>query len=110
MWGGRWQEGASGTTGEEVELVNSHFSRLGTTTKHMLPESKINFLFTLFLCLNNKLPMLSICFYICSLCSLGREELLTEHAMSWNKRKIVGLPVFLSKRYAKVRVTYLVYL
>ena len=54
--------------------------------------------------------MLSISFYICSVCFLGREELLTEHAMSWNKRKIVGLPVFLSKRYAKVGVTYLVYL
>lgn len=45
LWGGRWQDGACGTTGEEVELVNAHFSRLGTTTKHMLPESKIQTVF-----------------------------------------------------------------
>ena len=38
LWGGRWQNGASGTTGEEVEQINSHFSRLGNSTKHMLPE------------------------------------------------------------------------
>ena len=38
IWGGRWQDGASATTGEEVEQINSHFSRLGTMTKHMLPE------------------------------------------------------------------------
>ena len=38
LWGGRWQEGAGGTTGEEVEQIKSHFSRLGNSTKHMLPE------------------------------------------------------------------------
>ena len=38
LWGGRWQLGAAGTSGEEVEQINSHFSRLGNTTKHMLPE------------------------------------------------------------------------
>ena len=38
LWGGRWQKGAAATTGEEVEQINSHFSRLGSTTKHMLPE------------------------------------------------------------------------
>ena len=35
---GHWQEGASATTVEEVEQINSHFSRLGSSTKHMLPE------------------------------------------------------------------------
>ncbi|XP_048586080.1 uncharacterized protein LOC116618382 isoform X3 [Nematostella vectensis] len=40
QWGGRWQEGAAATTGEEVELINSHFSRLGSSTKHMLPEGR----------------------------------------------------------------------
>jgi len=41
LWGGRWQKGASATTGEEVEQINSHrFSRLGNSTKHMLPERK----------------------------------------------------------------------
>lgn len=38
LWGGRWQNGAAATTGEEVEQINSHFSRLGCSTKHMLPE------------------------------------------------------------------------
>lgn len=38
LWGGRWQSGAAATTGEEVEHINSHFSRLGSSTKHMLPE------------------------------------------------------------------------
>lgn len=38
LWGGRWQQDTGGTTGEEVEQINSHFSRLGNSTKHMLPE------------------------------------------------------------------------
>lgn len=33
----------------------------------------------------------------------GREELLTEHAMKWNRRKIEGLPHSLSKHYIKVQ-------
>lgn len=37
-WGGRWQEGSAGSTGEEVEQINSHLSQLGNSTKHMLPE------------------------------------------------------------------------
>lgn len=40
LWGGRWQPGACATTGEEVEQINSHFSKLGSTTKHMLPEGQ----------------------------------------------------------------------
>ncbi|CAB3998115.1 Hypothetical predicted protein [Paramuricea clavata] len=71
VWGGRWQNGAAATTGEEVEAINSHFSRLGTSTKHMLPE--------------------------------GREELITEHALRWNRNKIQKLASFLSKRYTKVK-------
>ena len=43
LWGGRWQNGASATTGEEVEQINSHFSRLGTSSKHMLPEGIFEF-------------------------------------------------------------------
>ncbi|XP_032232016.2 uncharacterized protein LOC116605656 isoform X1 [Nematostella vectensis] len=70
IWGGRWQTGAAATTGEETEQVNSHFSRLGSTTKHMLPE--------------------------------GREELLTEHALEWNRRKIVGMPSYLARKYKRV--------
>jgi uncharacterized membrane protein YjjP (DUF1212 family) len=38
LWGGRWQDGAACSTGEEVEQINSYFSRLGNTTKYMLPE------------------------------------------------------------------------
>ena len=38
LWGGRWQDGATCATGEKVEQINSSFSRLGNTTKYMLPE------------------------------------------------------------------------
>ncbi len=34
--------------------------------------------------------------------SLGREELITEHALHWNRNKIKKLASFLSKRYTKV--------
>ncbi|XP_028403973.1 uncharacterized protein LOC114526573 [Dendronephthya gigantea] len=40
IWGGRWQQGAACATGEEVEQINSYFSRLGNTTKYMLPEGE----------------------------------------------------------------------
>lgn len=33
---------------------------------------------------------------------LGREELLTEHAIHWNRRKIEGLPCSLAKCSTKV--------
>lgn len=33
---------------------------------------------------------------------IGREEILTEHALEWNRRKIEGLPQSLAKRYKKV--------
>ena len=39
-WDGEWQDGTGRTSGEEVEQTNSFISRLGSTTKHMLPESK----------------------------------------------------------------------
>ena len=34
--------------------------------------------------------------------SAGREELLTEHALVWNKRKIIRMPAVLAKRYIQV--------
>jgi len=40
--GGRWQNGASATTREEDEQINGHFSQLGTSTKHMLPEGRFS--------------------------------------------------------------------
>lgn len=36
LWGGRWQQDTGGTTGEEVEQINSHFSRLGNSTKRFV--------------------------------------------------------------------------
>ena len=39
----------------------------------------------------------------------GREELLTEHAMQWSRRKIEGLAHYLAKRYEKVFEMYKVY-
>ena len=47
LWDGSWQDGAACSTGEEGEQVNSHMSRLGNTTKHMLPERE----FTLYMLL-----------------------------------------------------------
>ena len=38
---------------------------------------------------------------------LGREELLTEHAMHWNRRKIESLAAALAKRLTKVITLYL---
>ena len=32
----------------------------------------------------------------------GREELLTEHALTWNKWKVEKMPLALAKRYLKV--------
>ena len=56
---------------------------------------------------NYTLIMLS--YFICILLNIfplliGREELLTEHVMSWNQRKILNLPESLLKRYLKVVV------
>ena len=35
--------------------------------------------------------------------TVAREELLTEHAIQWNKRKVESQAVLLTKRYKKVR-------
>eukprot|EP00897_Mesotaenium_endlicherianum_P010228 jgi/Mesen1/9233/ME000595S08637 len=35
LWGGRWQEGAAGGAGEDMEQLFSYLSRLNTTTKNM---------------------------------------------------------------------------
>ena len=40
--GGRWQDGAANTTGEEAEQVNSYISRLGSTTKRMTAAGMYN--------------------------------------------------------------------
>lgn len=45
----------------------------------------------------------------CLFLKTGREELLTEHAMDWNKRKIKKLSSLLAKRYAKV-ITFSIYI
>jgi hypothetical protein len=39
----------------------------------------------------------------------GREELLTEHALVWNKRKITQMPAVLAKRYIQVSVVILLF-
>ena len=33
-----------------------------------------------------------------------REELITEHALRWNKRKIVGMAQSLAQRYTRVSI------
>ena len=36
----------------------------------------------------------------------GREELLTEHALQWNRKKVEKLPQSLAKRYTKVGMIF----
>ena len=35
---------------------------------------------------------------------VGREELLTEHALRWNKHKVENMAGTLAQRYVKVRI------
>lgn len=35
---------------------------------------------------------------------LGREETITEHALFWNRRKVLNLAESVAKRYSKVKV------
>ena len=37
----------------------------------------------------------------------GREELLTEHALQWNRKKVEKVPQSLAKRYTKVVMIFL---
>lgn len=41
-------------------------------------------------------------FFFFLLSYTGREELLTEHALQWNRKKVEKLPQSLAKRYTKV--------
>ena len=36
--------------------------------------------------------------------STDREELITEHALKWNKRKILGMVQSLAQRYLRVSI------
>eukprot|EP00795_Rhopilema_esculentum_P017827 gene17827-9517_t len=40
LFGGLWTDGAGFTSGEEDEQIFSYLSRIGTTTKYMLPERR----------------------------------------------------------------------
>ncbi|XP_056121519.1 uncharacterized protein LOC130099743 isoform X2 [Rhinichthys klamathensis goyatoka] len=70
-WGGRNQDGAGNTVGEEVEQVNSFLSRAALVTKYMTKA--------------------------------GRENMLTQQAMGWNRKKTENLHKVLARRYIKVR-------
>ena len=41
--------------------------------------------------------------FVCLFFLLGREELLTEHVIHWDRRKIEGLPCSLAKCSTKVK-------
>ncbi|KAG1955364.1 hypothetical protein F2P79_008456 [Pimephales promelas] len=69
-WGGRNQDGAGNTVGEEVEQVNSFLSRAALVTKYMTKA--------------------------------GRENMLTQQAMGWNKKKTANLHKVLANRYIKI--------
>ena len=40
---------------------------------------------------------------------MEREELITEHALRWNKRKIVGMVQSLARRYTRVGKMYIMW-
>eukprot|EP00794_Sanderia_malayensis_P014430 gene14430-15935_t len=67
LFGGLWSNGSGYTAGEEDEQIFSYLSRIGSTTKYMLPE--------------------------------GRNEVITEHVLAWNRRKIRKLAEDLFKRF-----------
>ena len=46
--------------------------------------------------------MLHFMYYTFNFNLLGRHELLTEHALAWNRRKVIGMANTLSKRYVRV--------
>ncbi|XP_077057397.1 uncharacterized protein LOC143710319 [Siphateles boraxobius] len=69
-WGGRNQDGAGNTVGEEVEQVNSFLSRAALVTKYMTKA--------------------------------GRENMLTQQAMGWNRKKTENLHKVLARRYIKI--------
>ncbi|XP_041954229.1 uncharacterized protein LOC121713601 [Alosa sapidissima] len=69
-WGGRNQDGAGNTVGEEVEQVNSFLSRAALVTKYMTKA--------------------------------GRENMITQQAMGWNRKKTVNLHKSLAHRYVAV--------
>ena len=39
LWGGRWQDGAAGSSGEDMEQLFSYLSRWGFSTKTMTAAS-----------------------------------------------------------------------
>ena len=41
---------------------------------------------------------ISCFFFLCA----GRDELLTEHVLAWNRRKIIGMVKSLCQRYSRV--------
>ncbi|XP_077078705.1 uncharacterized protein LOC143731969 [Siphateles boraxobius] len=69
-WGGRNQDGAGNSVGEEVEQVNSFLSRAALVTKYMTKA--------------------------------GRENMLTQQAMGWNRKKTENLHKVLARRYIKI--------
>ncbi|CAL8342125.1 unnamed protein product [Arctogadus glacialis] len=69
-WGGRNQDGAGNTVGEEVEQVNSFLSRAALITKYMTKA--------------------------------GRENMLTQQAMGWNRKKTENLHKALAQRYVTI--------
>ncbi|KAG1935338.1 hypothetical protein F2P79_019418 [Pimephales promelas] len=69
-WGGRNQDGAGNTVGEEVEQVNSFLSRAALVTKYMTKA--------------------------------GKENMLTQQAMGWNRKKTENLHKVLACRYIKI--------
>ncbi|XP_065891337.1 uncharacterized protein [Dysidea avara] len=81
LWGSRWQDGAGGGAGEDMEQFFSYISRWGSTSKNMLPKN------------------ISVSFsYI-----LARVDHITEAAGFWNSRKIKALPFSLNRRLHKTR-------
>jgi len=101
-WGGRSQDGAGNTVGEEVEQVNSFLSRAALTTKYMtksgwLVEKRVN------PCVVHTMVDCRIDLFLSVLFIIGRGDMITVLAMGWNHRKVQSLHKTLAKRFVKVR-------
>ena len=42
LWGGRWQDGAAGGSGEDMEQIFSYLSRWNFTTKTMTAAGRVS--------------------------------------------------------------------
>ncbi|KAF6715261.1 hypothetical protein FQA47_005410 [Oryzias melastigma] len=96
QWGGRNQDGAGTTMGEEVEQVNSFLSRAAICSKHMSKAGKY-----ILKCIERYLLIFVFFSGLIYVVLEVRTDMLTIQAIGWNRRKVEKLDKTLAKRYVK---------